>query len=130
MLIRDDRLAIIEKAFHPKKVTPAAVEVVDTPPLAVGAHESREGNARLIATLREAQAIFLVVRAFASDLVPHPKVSIEPVRDLNDLRAELIVADLDVTAATRAGVSSLEVFGAAAERLVARAPASCIALLL
>jgi hypothetical protein len=97
MLIRDDRLAIIEKAFHPKKVTPAAVEVVDTPPLAVGAHESREGNARLIATLREAQALVLVVRAFASDLVPHPKVSIEPVRDLNDLRAELIVADLDVT---------------------------------
>jgi hypothetical protein len=94
--VSDDRLQVIRSVFKPKKVTPAILEVVDTPALAVGAHENREGNARLVATLREADALGLVVRAFASDRVPHPKATVNPLRDLADLRTELVVADLDV----------------------------------
>jgi len=94
--VQDDRLHVIQNIFKPKKVTPAILEVVDTPALAVAAHENREGNARLVATLREADALVLVVRAFASDRVPHPKATVQPLRDLADLRTELVVADLDV----------------------------------
>ncbi len=94
--VDDERLDILRRIVKPAKVTPAVVEVVDTPALAVGAHENKEGNARLVATLREAQALALVVRAFESDRVPHPRESIDPMRDLRDLRTELIVADLDV----------------------------------
>lgn len=94
--VPDTRLDVIQKIFHPKKVTSAIVEVVDTPPIAVASHENREGNARLIATLREAEGLVLVVRAFASDRVPHPRGGVDPVRDLGDLRTELVLADLDV----------------------------------
>jgi len=94
--VDDARLDVIRKVFDPKKMTPAVVEVVDTPPLAVAAHESREGNARLIATLREADALVLLVRAFASGRVPHPRGTVDPARDLTDLRTELVVADLDI----------------------------------
>jgi len=96
MDVTDARLDVIRSIFKPKKVTPAVVEVVDTPALAVAAHENREGNARLIATLREAEGLVCVVRAFASDRVPHPRGSVDPVRDLAELRTELVVADLDV----------------------------------
>ena len=94
--VPDDRLEVIRNLFHPKKVTPAVVEVVDTVPLALAAHENREGNPRLIATLREAHGIVIVVRAFGSDRVPHPRESVDPLRDLNDLRTEFVVADLDI----------------------------------
>jgi len=94
--VSDHRLDVIQRVFKPRKVTPAILEVVDTPALAVASHENREGNARLIATLREADALVLVVRAFASDRVPHPKATVQPLRDLADLRTELVVADLDV----------------------------------
>jgi len=96
MKVADPRLAVIRKAFNPKTVTPAIVEVVDTPPLAVAAHENREGNARLVATLREAEVLVLVVRAFAAQRVPHPRGTVDPLRDLTDLQTELVVADLDI----------------------------------
>ena len=96
MTVEDSRLKAVRKLFKPQKVTPAVVEVVDTPPLAVATHENREGNARLIATLREARALVLVIRAFADERVPHPKVTIDPKRDFDDLNAELVIADLDV----------------------------------
>ena len=94
--VADGRLDAVKRAFKPDKVTPAVVEVVDTPPLAVAAHENREGNARLVATLREAEGLVLVVRAFASSRVPHPRETVDPIRDLRELRTELVVADLDV----------------------------------
>jgi hypothetical protein len=62
----------------------------------VAAHENREGNARLVATLREARALALVVRAFKADAVPHPRTTVDPARDLAELLAELVVADLDI----------------------------------
>jgi GTP-binding protein YchF len=94
--VADHRLNAIKHVFKPAKVTRAVVEVVDTPPLAVAAHENREGNARLLATLREADALVLVVRAFLSERVAHPRAVVDPMRDLRDLRTELVLADLDI----------------------------------
>ena len=94
--VEDGRLDFLKRTLKPAKVTPAIVEVVDTPALAMGAHENKEGNARLMATLRESQALALVVRAFVSDRVAHPRASVDPMRDIRDLKTELAVADLDV----------------------------------
>ena len=94
--VPDARLDNLARILQPEKVVPVMMEFLDTPGLAVGANESRKGNARLLGTLREVDALALVVRRFASDRVAHPLDSIDPARDVAEIEAELVLADLDV----------------------------------
>lgn len=96
VLLADERLDFLTAMFKPKKVTPVQLEFVDTPGLAVGAHESKEGNARLLGTLREVNALVLVVRAFASQTVAHPLTTVDAARDVAEIETELVLADLEV----------------------------------
>ena len=76
--------------FKPKKKTPATVEYVDVPGVAKG-----EGSALVdLPALRGVDALVHVVRAFESDMVPHPDGSVDPLRDAQMLELELILADL------------------------------------
>jgi len=92
----DDRLDHLVRMFEPEKIVHIQMEFIDTPGLAVGVGESRKGNARLLGTLRQVDALALVVRQFASDAVAHPLKTIDPHRDIAELETELVVADLDV----------------------------------
>jgi len=49
-----------------------------------------------LGSLRVVDAVAHVIRVFESDTVPHEKGSVDPLRDLNDVEAELIVSDLIV----------------------------------
>jgi GTP-binding protein YchF len=76
--------------FQPRKKTPATIEYVDVPGVAKG-----EGSALVdLPALRGVDAFVHVVRAFASDLVPHPDGTVDPLRDARMLELELILADL------------------------------------
>ena len=44
--------------------------------------------------MRQSDALVAVIREFESDVVPHPKGSVDPVRDLEDLQLALVLADL------------------------------------
>jgi ribosome-binding ATPase len=94
--VPDKRLDNLVRILVPTKVVPVMMEFIDTPGLAVGANESRKGNARLLGTLREVDALGLVVRAFASDTVAHPRETLNPARDVADIEAELVVADFEI----------------------------------
>jgi GTP-binding protein YchF len=84
---RVDRLAAI---YKPKKKTWATVEYVDVPGVAKG-----EGQALVDQpALRGVDALVHVLRAFASDVVPHPDGSVDPLRDAKIMELELILADL------------------------------------
>ena len=68
----------------------ATVEYVDVPGVAKG-----EGSALVdLPALRGVDALVHVVRAFESELVPHPDGSVDPLRDAKMLELELILADL------------------------------------
>jgi len=85
--VRVDRLA---EMYRPKKKTWATVEYVDVPGVAKG-----EGQALVDQpALRGVDALVHVLRAFASDTVPHPDGSVEPLRDAKIMELELILADL------------------------------------
>ena len=58
--IPDSRVAQLCAIYKPKKITQAALEIVDTPGLA----RSHEGSAQKLATIREAGALVVVVAAF------------------------------------------------------------------
>jgi hypothetical protein len=88
--VPDRRVDALADLFKPKKKTFATVEYVDVPGVAKG-----EGAALVdLPALRGVDALLHVVRAFASDVVPHPDGSVDPLRDANMLELELILADL------------------------------------
>ena len=91
--VPDPRLDRLSEMYQPRKITPAIVRYVDVP--AVGG--DRPGEASLnIPELRTMDALLVVVRAFASDAVPHPLGSIEPARDLARIEEEFQLQDLMV----------------------------------
>ncbi len=88
--VPDTRVDALATLFKPKKKTFATVEYVDVPGVAKG-----EGGALVdLPALRGVDALLHVVRAFESDVVPHPDGSVDPLRDAKMLELELILADL------------------------------------
>src|SRR4029450_1156114 len=82
--------AALAEMYPPKKKTPATVEYVDMPGVGKG-----EGAALVdLPALRGVDALLHVVRAFASEVVPHPDGSVDPLRDAKMLELELILTDL------------------------------------
>jgi ribosome-binding ATPase len=97
--VPDERLDRLAELFHPKKVVQADVTYVDLPAPPTSS-EGRVGAEELpaehLARLRESDALLHVVRAFESASVPHPAGSVDPVRDLEALDLELVIADLAI----------------------------------
>jgi GTP-binding protein YchF len=88
--VPDPRVEALAEMYRPKKKTPATVEYVDMPGVAKG-----EGAALVdLPALRGVDVLVHVVRAFESEVVPHPEGSIDPLRDARMLELELILADL------------------------------------
>src|SRR5579875_636355 len=96
--VPDARLQPLADIFHPKKVTPTTVEFVDVAGIGQGTHtagEKREGlSAEFLGHIRNADALAIVLRTFTDSNVPHIYGSVDPVRDLDSLNAELVLTDL------------------------------------
>jgi ribosome-binding ATPase len=97
--VPDERLDRLAAIFHPRKVVHADVTYVDLP-APPASSEGRVGAEELpaehLARLRESDALLHVVRAFENPAVPHPAGSVDPIRDLESLDLELILADLAI----------------------------------
>ncbi|MBP1594631.1 MAG: GTP-binding protein YchF [Acidobacteria bacterium] len=96
--VPDPRLARLAEIFRPKKVVHATVEYVDLPGLA--RRESRNEDPRDMSTylhsLKNADALLHVVRAFEDESILHPEGSVNPLRDVGLFELEMIFADLAV----------------------------------
>ena len=96
--VPDERLNRLTELFKPKKEVPADVTYVDLPAPATAAEGEPHGDipADQLARLRNADALLHVVRVFESDAVPHPLLSVDPARDIEQLELEFTLADLAV----------------------------------
>jgi len=94
VLVPDERLDWLAALYSPKKKTPAAVDFLDVPGLAAGSTD--KGTASLLGDLRTVDALLHVVRVFDEPAVPHPAGGVDPLRDVSDFEAELILGDLGV----------------------------------
>ncbi|RMF80655.1 MAG: redox-regulated ATPase YchF, partial [Planctomycetota bacterium] len=90
--VPDPRLDYLAEMYKPKKVTPASIDFVDLPGGAEGESE-HAGLTRHLPTLRQSDALLLVVRAFDSPTTPAPG-GVDPQRDLRAFRDEIVLADL------------------------------------
>ncbi|WP_258358927.1 redox-regulated ATPase YchF [Moorella sulfitireducens (nom. illeg.)] len=88
--IPDPRLDFLASLYHPRKVTPATLEVIDVPGL------TRGSGAAFLAAVREVDALIHVVRAFRRADVLHVEGNLNPVRDLETINTELLLADLQL----------------------------------
>ena len=95
--IPEPRLELLEEIFKPKKRTEATIDFVDLPGSAEGDVE-KAGLEKHLPTLRQADALILVLRAFESGAVPPHAGSVDPQRDLRQLHDEMLLADLTICA--------------------------------
>lgn len=90
--IADSRLEKLRELYSPKRYSPATVEYVDLPGIKSGA----SGEGVDLSRLREVDALVHVVRAFDDPEILHEAGDVDPVRDVQDLDLELILADHDL----------------------------------
>ncbi len=94
--VPDPRLDQIQSVFHAKAVLPTAVEIVDIAGLVRGASVGEGLGNQFLGHIRSVDAVLQVVRCFEDDDVTHVEGSIDPVRDIETIETELILADLQV----------------------------------
>ncbi|MDA7921428.1 redox-regulated ATPase YchF [Verrucomicrobiales bacterium] len=92
--VPDERLAVLSKLSGSKKLIPAAIEFVDIAGLVEGASAGAGLGNKFLATIREVDAIVQVVRCFENDDIIHELGSVNPLRDIEIINSELILADL------------------------------------
>jgi GTP-binding protein YchF len=90
--VPDARVDRLSEMFKPRKTIYAKVTYADIAGLE-GTSKSGISGA-LLNQLTQMDGFLLVVRAFASDSVPHPAGSVDPKRDLEAMTSELLLNDL------------------------------------
>ena len=91
--VPDERLWKLSEFSHSKKTVPAAVEFVDIAGLVKGASEGEGLGNQFLSNIRETDAIAEVVRIFDDEKVTHVSGGIDPLRDIEVINFELILAD-------------------------------------
>lgn len=92
--VPDERLEKLAALSKSQKIIPAAVEFVDIAGLVKGASEGEGLGNQFLSHIREVDAIVQVVRCFENTDIHHVAGSIDPVRDIEVIATELILADL------------------------------------
>ena len=92
--VPDPRLAVLSKMSSSKKLVPAAIEFVDIAGLVKGASDGEGLGNKFLSHIREVHAIVQVVRCFEDADITHVSGTVDPVRDIEIINTELILADL------------------------------------
>ena len=92
--VPDDRLQPLAEITRNEIAIPAAIEFKDIAGLVKGANRGEGLGNRFLAHIRECHALIQVVRCFEDDDIVHPMGSIDPIRDIEIINTELILADI------------------------------------
>jgi GTP-binding protein YchF len=92
--VPDPRLEKIARISHSKKIVSTAIEFVDIAGLVKGASAGEGLGNQFLHHIREVDAIVQVVRCFEDSNVHHVSATIDPVRDIEIINTELVLADL------------------------------------
>lgn len=92
--VPDPRLGLITALIETQKVIPAAVEIVDIAGLVRGASQGEGLGNQFLGHIRSVDAVLHVVRCFEDSDITHVDGTIDPLRDIDTIETELILADL------------------------------------
>ena len=94
--VPDSRLDFLAKLYEPKKYTPAVIEFVDIAGLVKGASKGEGLGNKFLSNIRTTDAIVHVVRCFEDSNVTHVEGTTDPIRDIDIINLELVMADIEM----------------------------------
>jgi len=103
--VPDARLAVLQKIAKTNVVIPAAIEFVDIAGLVKGASQGEGLGNKFLSHIREVDAIVQVVRCFEDADIHHVAGNVDPVRDIETITTELVLADLEAVQKRLASVA-------------------------
>lgn len=92
--VPDSRLEQIAKLIHPQKILYSQIEFVDIAGLVKGASKGEGLGNQFLGNIKEVDAILHLVRCFEDSNITHVEGSVDPLRDIEIINLELILADL------------------------------------
>lgn len=93
--IPDKRLDDLFALFNPPKKTAAFIRFVDIAGIVKGASKGEGLGNKFLANIREVDAIIHVVRLFEDENITHVSGNVDPLRDIEIIETELMLADLE-----------------------------------
>ena len=94
--VPDERLQWLSDFYAPKKTTPAMIEFVDIAGLVKGASKGEGLGNKFLSNIRTTDAIVHVVRCFEDSNVTHVEGDTNPLRDIDIINLELVMADIEM----------------------------------
>jgi len=138
--VPDPRLDALASIGKSQKIVPTSLEFVDIAGLVRGASKGEGLGNQFLANIREVDAICHVVRCFEDGDITHVEGSVDPLRDIETIDTELMLADLDSVEKRIPGLekrakggdkeskAALEVLGPVAKALAEGRPARSVKL--
>ena len=93
--VPDERLEVCARLAKSAKIVPTQLEFVDIAGLVRGASKGQGLGNEFLGRLREVDAIAHLVRCFEDDNVVHVEGSVDPIRDIETVETELMLADME-----------------------------------
>jgi GTP-binding protein YchF len=102
--VPDPRLERLQLLAGASLATPAMLDIIDIAGLVPGSSKGEGLGNQFLATIREVDALIHVVRCFESPVAGHPLGTVDPIRDLDIVLTELVLADLETVQRRRSRV--------------------------
>ncbi|MCD6212238.1 MAG: redox-regulated ATPase YchF [Sulfurovum sp.] len=93
--VPDKRLDELAKIVNPEKIQYSTLDFVDIAGLVKGASKGEGLGNKFLGNIRETEVILHIVRCFEDDNIVHTEGSIDPIRDVEIIEYELLLADMD-----------------------------------
>ena len=93
--VPDERLDHIAKLANSQKIIPTSIDFVDIAGLVRGASQGEGLGNQFLAHIREANAVIHMLRCFRDDNITHVEGGVDPLRDLEIIETELMLADME-----------------------------------
>ncbi len=93
--VLDIRLKELAKIVHPQRIQYSTLDFVDIAGLVKGASKGEGLGNKFLSNIRETQVLLQIVRCFEDENIVHTEGSIDPLRDIEIIETELILADIE-----------------------------------
>ncbi|MBT5935976.1 redox-regulated ATPase YchF [Sulfurimonas sp.] len=94
--VPDKRLGELAKIVNPERIQYSTLDFVDIAGLVKGASQGEGLGNKFLSNIRETEVILHIVRCFEDDNIVHTEGTIDPLRDVEIIEGELILADIEV----------------------------------
>ncbi len=93
--VPDKRLEELAKIVNPQRIQYSTLDFVDIAGLVKGASKGEGLGNKFLSNIRETEVILQIVRCFEDENITHVEGSIDPIRDIEIIETELLLADMD-----------------------------------